>query len=85
MKKIIIVGATSGLGARVAVDFAAMGWRVGIAGRRQERLDEIKKLNPELIYTKALDVTAPDAVRTFYDFIEELDGMDVLLDRKSVV
>lgn len=79
MKKIIIVGATSGLGARVAVDFAAMGWRVGIAGRRQERLDEIKKLNPELIYTKALDVTAPDAVRTFYDFIEELDGMDVLL------
>ena len=42
MKKIIIIGASSGMGMRVATDFARLGWRVGIVGRREDRLKEIK-------------------------------------------
>ena len=41
MKKIIIVGASSGMGRRLAVDFARLGWRVGIAARREDQLKEI--------------------------------------------
>lgn len=35
MKRIIIIGASSGLGLQMARDFAAAGWRVGAAARRE--------------------------------------------------
>ena len=79
MKKIIIVGASSGLGARIATDFARGGWRVGIAARREERLNELKEQFPANIVTKRIDVTQPDAVQRFTELIELCDGMDVLL------
>lgn len=79
MKKIVIIGASSGIGARVATDFARMGWRVGIAARREEQLKEIKDLYPDRIEYLAIDVTAEDAVERFYRLIELVDGMDYLL------
>lgn len=79
MKKIIIIGASSGMGMRIATDFARFGWRVGIAARREDRLKEIKALYPDRIEYMAIDVTAPDAVDRFYRLIELIDGMDYLL------
>ncbi|MDE6276992.1 MAG: SDR family NAD(P)-dependent oxidoreductase [Muribaculaceae bacterium] len=79
MKKIIIIGASSGLGMRVASDFARMGWRVGIAARRLDRLEELKAQFPSNMEAMAIDVAAPDAARRFEDLIELIDGMDVLL------
>lgn len=79
MKKIVIVGASSGMGMRIATDFARMGWRVGIAARREQPLKEIKNLYPDRIEYLALDVTADDAVERFYKLIELIDGMDYLL------
>lgn len=79
MKKIVIIGASSGLGERIATDFARAGWRVGIAARRVDRLEQIKGLYPSNIAVSELDVTAEDAVKKFYDLIELIDGMDVLL------
>ncbi len=79
MKKIVIVGASSGLGERIATDFARAGWRVGIAARRVDRLEQIKELYPSNIAVSELDVTAEDAVKKFYDLIELIDGMDILL------
>ncbi|MCM1068231.1 MAG: SDR family NAD(P)-dependent oxidoreductase [Muribaculaceae bacterium] len=79
MKKIIIIGASSGMGMRVATDFARLGWRVGIAARREDRLKEIKALYPDRIEYMALDVAADDAVDRFYRLIELIDGMDYLL------
>ena len=79
MKKIIIIGASSGMGMRIACDFARMGWRVGIAARREDRLKEIKDQYPSNVEYMAIDVTAPDAVERFYKLIELIDGMDYLL------
>lgn len=79
MKKIVIIGASSGIGARIATDFARMGWRVGIAARREEMLKEIKAMYPDRIEYMAFDVAAPDATNRFYDLIELIDGMDYLL------
>lgn len=79
MKRIIIVGASSGIGMRIATDFARLGWRVGIAARRGDRLKEIQDLYPENIVTKVIDVTADDAVERFNNLIETLGGMDYLL------
>lgn len=79
MKNIIIIGASSGIGMRIATDFARMGWKVGIAARREDRLKEIQELYPENIIYKAIDVTADDAVKRFNDLIETLGGMDYML------
>ena len=38
MKKIVIMGATSGIGEHVAESLAATGWRVGVAGRKVDRM-----------------------------------------------
>ena len=66
MKKIIIIGASSGMGMRVATDFARLGWRVGIAARREAPLKEIKALYPDRVEYMTIDVTADDAVERFY-------------------
>lgn len=36
MKKAIIIGATSGIGQEVARILVQQGWRIGIAGRRED-------------------------------------------------
>lgn len=79
MKKIVVIGASSGLGARIATDFARLGFRVGIAARREDRLKDIKNLYPDNMEYQCIDVTAPDAVERFYRLIELIDGMDILL------
>lgn len=79
MKKLIVVGASSGMGMRIATDFARLGWRVGIAARREDRLREIRNLYPDRIEYMAIDVTADDAVERFNNLIELTGGMDYML------
>ena len=79
MKRIIVIGASSGMGRRIAEDYAKAGWRVGIAARNEERLRQVKDLFPERITYSVIDVTAQDATRKFEDLIEEIGGMDILL------
>ena len=56
-KRIIIVGATSGIGRKMAELYVAKGCNVGITGRRKELLDEIQSAYPNLIETECFDVT----------------------------
>ncbi len=79
MKQIAIIGASSGLGQRVAADFASMGWKVAVAARREEPLRELKERFPDNVVYTTLDVTKPDAVERFYHLIELNNGIDVLL------
>ena len=44
-RRAIIIGATSGIGLEVAKVLAKKGWLVGIAGRRQELLEQIQQKN----------------------------------------
>ena len=51
-KKAIVMGATSGIGMKVASLLAQRGWQVGIAGRRVERLEEVKRNTNQIISEK---------------------------------
>lgn len=79
MKRIVIIGATSGLGLETARLLAQEGWRIGLAGRRQERLQQLKAEMPDSVETEPLDVTADDAPLHLERLIEKLGGMDVFL------
>lgn len=84
-KTIIITGASSGLGAGMATQFAKMGYNLGICARRTERLDSLKtQLQAQSaninIQVKALDVTDYDQVfAVFNEFAEEFGTIDRII------
>jgi len=79
VKRIVIIGATSGIGYEVAKIYRQQGWRVGVAGRRLELLEKFKEQAPEQIEIQELDVTRADAVDKFRQLIGKLGGMDLFL------
>ena len=79
MKKIIIIGATSGIGREVAKLYIARGWQVGVAGRRAEELEALQKEAPQQVCTEVLDVTLEDAPIRLQSLIDKVGGMDVFL------
>ena len=79
MKRIVIIGATSGIGYEVAKIYSQQGWRVGVAGRRLELLEKFKEQAPEQIEIQELDVTRADAVDKLRQLIGKLGGMDLFL------
>ena len=78
-KKVIIIGATSGLGREVALIYIAQGWKVGVAGRRGAELEALRAAYPEQVSAQALDVTQEDAPEKLQALIEQVGGMDVFL------
>lgn len=78
-KRIIIIGATSGIGYEIARLYIKQGWRVGIAGRRIERLEKLRTEAPDQIETEQLDVISPDAAEHLKELIRKTGGMDVFL------
>ncbi|MCD7978556.1 MAG: SDR family NAD(P)-dependent oxidoreductase [Tannerellaceae bacterium] len=79
MKRIIIIGATSGIGREVALLYIRAGWIVGIAGRRGDLLEEIAGIAPDRVRTETLDVTEEEASRKLSSLIEKTGGMDLFL------
>lgn len=77
MRKIVIIGASSGIGQEVARLFLAQGHRLGIAARRADRLEALKQEAPDRVVTATIDVTAEDATSRLRALIDELGGMDL--------
>ncbi len=77
MKKIIIIGATSGIGLEVARCYLKDGWQVGVAGRREEELEKIRLSAPGQVCTQTIDVTREDAPFSLEQLITKMGGMDV--------
>ena len=81
-KTILITGASSGLGAEMARQFAHLGHDLALCARRTDRLEElraeIKAKRPDRrVAIRALDVTDDDAVfRVFREFADELGTID---------
>ncbi len=80
MKKAIIIGATSGIGRKLAEKFVSEGYLVGITGRRTALLEEIKAANPEQIFYKTLDVQNIENIdNQLTELTTELGGLDILV------
>lgn len=78
----VITGASSGLGAEMARQFAARGHDLGLCARRVDRLDalhaELLAAHPGIVvHTAALDVTDDAAVQTVFEkFRAEFGTLD---------
>ncbi|MEO6729660.1 MAG: SDR family NAD(P)-dependent oxidoreductase [Ferruginibacter sp.] len=79
MKKVIIVGATSGIGRALAILFAKNNWLVGITGRRKHLLDSLQEEFPYNILTERFDVTEDENIDCIKNLIQQLGGLDLLI------
>ncbi len=78
-RKIIIVGATSGIGRRLAELYAEKCCKTGVTGRRQELLQDFKNSYPEHAEYECFDVTGTENIRHLEALAGRLGGMDVLI------
>jgi short-subunit dehydrogenase len=79
MKKVIIIGATSGIGRELAKHYLKDQYMVGISGRRKELLDSLEQEFPGNIFTACFDVTGNDNIKHVNTLIGQLGGLDLLI------
>lgn len=84
MRRIIIVGASSGIGEQLARICIEQGWRVGLAARRTERLSKLKELAPDRVTIETIDVTNSRAGEQLSGLIEQVGGMDIYMNCAGV-
>jgi short-subunit dehydrogenase len=78
-KRVLIVGASSGIGRELASRYAARDYKVGITARRMDLLDELKKTYPHNVFVRSFDVAAAGVVEHIRSLINELGGLDLLI------
>lgn len=86
-KVVIIMGASSGIGAETTKYLAKKGAKLVIAARRKDRLDELKDSMPEAcISTIKADVTNFEEVQAVVDYtIDKFGCIDVMYNNAGVM
>ena len=77
MKKIVIMGASSGIGYHMAELLASRGMKVGLAARHTSTLQQHKDRYPDCVEYMSIDVTKPEAVDRLTELAEKIGGMDI--------
>jgi short-subunit dehydrogenase len=79
-RKVIIIGASSGIGRELAKIFSGHDYIVGITARRFELLSEVAKELPGPSVVKLMDVANSDeAVNIFEGLIKEMGSVDIVV------
>lgn len=76
--KIIIIGATSGIGRALAQQYYQLGHTVSVTGRRQDILLELQQQYAGM-YTGCFDVQAGNVVEELQALITQMGGLDLLI------
>jgi len=80
MEKVVIIGATSGIGKGLAELYLEKGSIVGITGRRENLLKEVCSVNEERCKYRIADVTdLKTTIQSLEDLCQEIGGVDVLI------
>jgi short-subunit dehydrogenase len=86
--RVLVTGASSGIGAATAVAFARAGAVVGLCARRADRLGEVRARCEELVpgaRAWVADVAQLDGLRGLVARVEdELGGLDVLVNNAGI-
>jgi NAD(P)-dependent dehydrogenase (short-subunit alcohol dehydrogenase family) len=79
-RRILVVGASSGIGHAIAIALGGEGARVALAARRKERLEEIAEAVPGGAAVARCDVRDPDSCEdAVAAAVGELGGLDALV------
>ena len=84
--KILIVGATSGIGRALFELYASQGHEVAVVGRRQEMLDEMCRQHSQgTVYAYRADITDVESTPVWLDGVwKDMAGVDVVIASAGV-
>ena len=80
----IVMGATSGIGYEVALALARQGWRVGVAGRREDILKKMVEETEGIVAYEVIDVTVPQATDALHRLIGKMGGMGLYFHSSGI-
>jgi len=87
-KRVVITGAGSGLGRALALEFAKLGWKIGIVDINDAGSKETLKMVEQAAGEGAVfhaDVTNPNAVKAMADhFFSMWHGVDILVNNAGI-
>jgi len=80
MQKVIIMGASSGIGREIALQFVKQDYHIAITGRRKQQLEELKAQYPEQILYAVVDNTEISSLeQNLNELTNQLGGLDLLI------
>ena len=87
-KRVLITGATSGLGEALALEFARAGWKVAVTGRSAEKAaaaaDKVQAAGGEALPI-VMEVTRPEDFETALQQVDEAWGaLDILINNAGI-
>ena len=83
-KKILVTGATGGIGGDIVRKFLSLNATVLGTGTNLEKLNSLKEKNPKLI-TEQFDISKHDKIDEFIDKVfSSLDGLDILINNAGI-
>ncbi|UCC83256.1 MAG: SDR family NAD(P)-dependent oxidoreductase [Gemmatimonadota bacterium] len=85
MSKAIVIGTSSGIGRALVKVLAANGYEVGLAGRRLELMEELRREIDTPTHLKAMDLSRPaEARRLLVELIEEMGEVELIVVNSGV-
>jgi len=83
-KKVIITGATGGIGNSLVEKFNNFGSKIVATGTNEEKLNSLKKIYPNIIVEK-FKLNEHDKIENFIEIInEKLGGLDILINNAGI-
>lgn len=85
MSVVLVTGASSGIGAAVAIAFAEDGWDVLAAGRDEGRLEEVADVSDSIVTWAGELTESADCDELVADTIDEFGQLDCLVNNAGVI
>jgi len=83
--KVLIVGASSGIGRALATVYSARGCEVGLTARRLPLLQELQRELPSKSFICEMDLSDPQkAIAQATSLIEEMRGVDIVIINSGI-
>ena len=85
MSVVLVTGASSGIGAAIAIAFAEEGWNVLAAGRDEGRLEEVADVADNIVTWAGELETSEDCDELVADTIDEFGQLDCLVNNAGII
>ena len=85
MSTVLVTGASSGIGAAIAIAFAESGWSVMAAGRDEARLEEVADVSENIVTWAGELAESEDCEELVADTIDEFGQIDCLINNAGVI
>lgn len=85
MSVVLVTGASSGIGAAIAIAFAEKDWDVIAAGRDEGRLEEVADVSDRIVTWAGELASSEDCDELVADTIEEFGELDCLVNNAGII